>query len=514
MAKRKLSMEELFKTLPELPKDFIKWCYSFLPEIPIYYKREGKIAECQCGKCGKHYVTGERPYRKEKAVCPHCENKGFYEWKRVTRAEFFEKGMFIVQRTTSNDLVVRYFEMYQSYAQGRKARIELTEEKRAFLTLGDVYKYNNDSVWSMRTGIYGRRWVETRGFISIKNGELYEGWEEELKKSSLKYCDVNMIQKMTRLGKINVMIAFANNPAIEMYAKAGMRELVNTLVWKEGKTAQINRRGKSLKGQLRLKNGQKIKRFIEEKGDLVFLEILQTEEKMKENYTIEQETFLKEMFSRYSSEKTKILYLLKYMTLQQLINRVEKYNNQNGYYGKLSIVDGYYDYLKMREELGYDMTNGVFLYPKNLRRKHDEMVREKNARANELYIAKKMKQFPNIAKRFERLCRKYNYKNDGYMIRPAKDAGEIIMEGRTLHHCVGGDTYLKKHNEGETTILFLRKEENPEEPYYTIEIKGNKILQWYGVNDSKPNKEVIGRWLDCYMERLKNGKRNKLKAVG
>lgn len=514
MRKEKLSMEEAFRTLPELPKDFIKWCHSFLPEIPIYYKREGKIAKCQCGKCGEHYIVEDHPSRNEKAECPHCKNKGFYEWKRIVRAEFFGKGLFIVQRTTSNDLAVRYFGVYQDYRQGREARIELTEEKRIFLTLGDVYKYSNNAVWDMRKGKYEREWQETRGFIPMKDGELYRGWKEELKKSSLKYCDVNMIKTMTRLGIINVMIAFANNPAIEMYAKAGMEELVRWLIRKEGKTKQINRRGKSLKGQLRLKDGQKIKRFIAEKGNLTFLEILQTEEKMKENYTIEQETFLKEMFQGYGNKKAKIMYLTKYMTLQQLINRVKKYDNQPGYYGKLSIVDGYYDYLKMREELGYDMTNEVFLYPKNLRQKHDEMVREKNERADELHIAKKMKQFPNIAKKYEKLCKKYNFKKDGYVIRPAKDAGEIIMEGRTLHHCVGGDLYLRKHNEGKTVILFLRKEKSPQKPYYTIEIKENEILQWYGINDSRPNKGVIGPWLDCYMEKLKHGKRNKLKEAG
>lgn len=33
------------------------------------------------------------------------------------------------------------------------------------------------------------------------------------------------------------------------------------------------------------------------------------------------------------------------------------------------------------------------------------------------------------------------------------------MEGRTLHHCVGGDTYLGRHDRGESYILMLRAQE-------------------------------------------------------
>ena len=58
------------------------------------------------------------------------------------------------------------------------------------------------------------------------------------------------------------------------------------------------------------------------------------------------------------------------MSLKQLMNRIEKYKSQQGYYTDSEIIGRYYDYLQMREELGYDMRNEVFLYPKNLKEKH------------------------------------------------------------------------------------------------------------------------------------------------
>lgn len=517
MAKKtKPTMEELFATLPELPDGFKEWCYSFLPRIAIYYKRKGKIAECQCGKCGKHYIVNEQPSRNEKAICPKCKNEGFYEWKKVTHGRRFDKGIFLIQSTTNGNLVVRYFYLEQSFQQGIKAEIELTEIKRIFLTLGDEYRFNNEERWCGRHG-WERCWQQGKGNHLMENGAIYQNWRDEIKKSCLKYCDLDKIQRMTQRGKINILITFAKNPALEMYVKSGMKKLVDHLIRKEGSTKWINRRGKNLKQQLRLKDKRKIKRFIESEGDLVLLEILQLEEKHNIDYTPEEEAFLVKHFEGYYNKKNEISYLLNYMSLKQLMNRIEKYKRQQEYYIDSEILGRYYDYLHMRQTLGYDMTNEVYLYPKNLKEKHDEMVKEQNARKDELYITKKLKEFPNIAKRYEELSEKYSYKSEGYIIRPAKDAGEIIMEGRKLHHCVGGDNYLRKHDQGKTTILFLRREKSPNRPYYTIEIEGNKILQWYGIRDTKPDKQKIAKWLENYTKNLETKKKSKkqpLQAVG
>ena len=89
------------------------------------------------------------------------------------------------------------------------------------------------------------------------------------------------------------------------------------------------------------------------------------------------------------------------------------------------------------------------------------------------------------------------------MIRPAKNALEIADEGRELHHCVGtGSHYYEKHCKGESFILFLRRAEAPEIPFATIEISGNKILQWYEAYDEKPDEEILQPWLDKYTKQL------------
>lgn len=523
MKDEKKEIEELLAMLPELPQGFMQWCEDQMENAPVFYRRVGNYTECQCGICGEKYrlhTPKEQEYeaicidviprRKQKTECPKCKTQTYYEWKRVTKRQNEEKWFYLYQLLKDGSVVVRIFNCWRCKKQGTKQKTMTEEAERIFLIKGQVkkmayvyYYYSNVSGWTMVNG---------QGCPRIKNtnGPEYPGWEKVLEESALKYCDMRRIADaagkgtLRPLDRLEILMAYANNPAIEMYEKAGMKKLVRTLVWREGAIGSINRRKTTLSGQLRLKDKQRIKKFIESEGNTELLEILQYEEKHGYRWTEEQERWVENCWGVLKREKTMDTFM-KYMSIQKLINRVETYRKGRTLYGSArTTLTEYKDYLEMREELGYNMKNEVFIYPKNLHEKHQEMVEEKNARENELTIRKKNKEYPQIAEKYQKLCKRYQARTEGYILRPAKNAGEIIMEGRTLHHCVGRDVYLKKHNDGKTTILFLRKEKCPDKPYITIEIEGNRILQWYGINDTKPDKEVIGKLLEDYVEQLKN----------
>lgn len=92
---------------------------------------------------------------------------------------------------------------------------------------------------------------------------------------------------------------------------------------------------------------------------------------------------------------------------------------------------------------------------------------------------------------------------------PAEERAQLVIEGMTLHHCVGAnDRYMKKMADGESWILFLRKKEEPEKPYYTVEIdmKDDKILQWYSEFNRQPDREEISRFLNEYKWKIRRKK--------
>ena len=185
---------------------------------------------------------------------------------------------------------------------------------------------------------------------------------------------------------LNALEACANNPAMEMFFKTGMYKLVDFMIRSKGITKYINRRAKTPLKQLRLKDKAMLNRLIREKGDLDCLKVLQLETKTGEHYTEKQEKFVVEVYKAWKGEE-KLKKLLTYMSLKKMMNRVERYKKEDTH-SLYQVIDRYCDYLEMRKELGYDMKNEVFLFPKNLEEKHQEMVDEKNKRADELYIAK------------------------------------------------------------------------------------------------------------------------------
>lgn len=505
---KKIDMEAEFKTLPDLPEGFKPFCYSLLSPIRIYYRRHGKTAECICGKCGKEFATAEIPVRGGKAACPHCGNKGIWEWKRITREWYESYRIAILQRTMTGNIAARLFLVDQWYGQDG-AKIRLEEEKRWFMHMGDVYKFNNEDCYTSKG--WKKCWSQSAKGKAFDYNHIYPGWKKELEKSNLKYCDVERITRRGWAWTVDAIATYANNPAVEMYAKAGMSELVEHMLERQGQTKLINRRAKTPLAQLRLQEKAMLNRLIKGKGDPALLEVLQYEKKTGVKYTEEQERFLARIYVKYRGREN-LDFLLRYMSLTQLMNRLDKYREQGSCSSEHEGIQKYTDYLKMRMELEYDMTNELYIHPRNLKEKHDKMVRERNAKRDKDHVAKMKAAYPDIEKRYKKLCKKYSYEEGEYLIRPAKDAGEIVMEGRNLHHCVGGNTYLGRHNNGESSILFIRKKENPEEPYYTIEIRKNEIVQWYGARDSKPDKEVIEPWLEDYMEYLK-GKRRKGEKV-
>lgn len=170
-------------------------------------------------------------------------------------------------------------------------------------------------------------------------------------------------------------------------------------------------------------------------------------------------------------------------------------------------IQTYKDYLDMAKALGWDMKNDTVRLPKNLHRRHDEAVIEINIKlANEgIKLAD-----DSIIKRRA----KYNFEMGDYLIRCAVSANEIIREGKTLQHCVGG--YAQRHMSGALTICFLRRRDAPHKSLYTIEMQGNRLMQIHGFqndrNAANPRTTMawmIKPWLDWIAKGSKRDKDGK-----
>lgn len=96
---------------------------------------------------------------------------------------------------------------------------------------------------------------------------------------------------------------------------------------------------------------------------------------------------------------------------------------------------------------------------------HDSLSAEIDAYQNEIQAA----EFENSRSRFADL--EYEDEKAGLSIIAPKTAAEVIQEGKTLSHCVGG--YVKSIIAGASNILFIRKTDQIDQPYFTMEVSPN-----------------------------------------
>lgn len=173
--------------------------------------------------------------------------------------------------------------------------------------------------------------------------------------------------------------------------------------------------------------------------------------------------------------------------------------------GKATVtVDYLKDYWNMVVQVQNELPPEL-IFPKDIRTAHDIAmlkVKEKTDRIINEGIE-------TYAKQLEWLS--FTDEETGLFIRACANQSELIKEGKYLRHCVGG--YAKKVSEHKTSILFIRRIEEPDIPFYTLEYKEGLVIQNRGHQNCNRTEDVEifeKKWLD-YIKKykeIKNAKRS------
>lgn len=90
--------------------------------------------------------------------------------------------------------------------------------------------------------------------------------------------------------------------------------------------------------------------------------------------------------------------------------------------------------------------------------------------------------------------------DDTYVLVAPTSKEDLLIEGKTLNHCVY--SYINRMGLLETTILFLRKKGYEDSPYYTVEIKDGQITQCRSTNNQDPAN--IANYVQDWFKTVKN----------
>lgn len=434
----------------------------------ILYKRRGVKAEYRCCQCGGSYEKRIKPTLDYPLLFNETPRRGNLEKCRLCgcMGKLNQLGRAKETCTVFNTLIYQTLPDGTLTARGYRTRVSRYTDMEMSIETEEILRqfFRRKFFKSYEYFGYSKRWIpytneysfdESFDFkISLLSSDLrYFPTEDFRLLENNYYGDTKMLKALE---------TYANCPQIESVIKAGLTKTARQIYIKSGHTGEFNKKADRLTDFLRIsKNGYNW--LIKDKSDdYSRLETLRCAD--RNNVPLKNIELLYELRQHMNYNRDKdIEILLKYQSLVRLWNYLNKVSGE--YNGSIrDTLTEYLDYLKARTARGDDLTNEVYLHPKSLRQKWYELRRQEEQLKNKTYISNMLKKYPDIPKIYRRIEKKYTWQQSDYIIRPARDAEEIVLEGRTLHHCVGSDTqsYMSNYNAGKAYILVIRKTKEPE----------------------------------------------------
>lgn len=529
--RRMQQLEERCSCVEPLDDEFKAYCkkkFDKLGKHIMWYKRKGRYADFKCSTCGAEYrraieygVSYES--RAEKVVatpkqglisrCEKCGISGKYQ----ARERKIEENLTVYKADSYKDgLVIREVSVLQRIRKGEKESYDYNEMTRLYITPTEEHKdfciYDG---WTRECSWYDRNFSGMYSYQSTK-GFLYEPSLVNIKKSAFKYCAIDrFLSKYPKSDIHGYFKAYRRYPQLEYLVKMQLWKLAEPLTANFYQTNDMDMVAARPEDMLGIQK-KDIPYLVEQEGNITILNICRLQKQTGQQFEMIYCAWLYEILSvGYSSHRIyeQLLQIAEHMSIKRVINQLAKYvgyespddlegdyPNRFGYHYLNERAGKYLDYLQMRIELGYDLSNNVYSKPRDLDAAHQEMVMQSDAKKikeKSMTVDEKYTQIPKLIKQLSKV---YMYKDEKYQIVIPKSASDIIEEGHVLHHCVGGDNYLRAHNRQTSTILFLRHSKNPDIRFVTIEIKKDHIVQWYGAYDKKTEETEVNKWLRTYRE--------------
>lgn len=522
MEKRGELMDEDYRLCPEaLPEGLIDYIRrEVLPEDRVIIYKRGNVNGI-CTVCGTQvHARGRRFTQSAYATCPNCGARVIcvLEDGCAFAANYIE-NIVAVQKGTDGETV--FFRQWLLH-RDNSARWEHIED---FLqeTVRYVIRGNKTAKWQkqgkesyyMRTERYEldewTRWQDNR----IYDGSYFfypTGIEEALSGTAMQYADLEgyLEERGHNKNPIYFLEYHARYPVIEFLWKAGYRNIVHNRIFgmdRENRNAILWER-------------KKLKECF--KFPLRILKLMPPEE-----WSLNDIQRVNDLWEKYGGKvtDTEIRLVLQSKVdiqlwsrattyanagriLKYIKNQTDKRKEKNPDKRSISQNDtaqAYRDYLQECEQLHLDLHDKEILFPKDLTAAHNRTMEQVKFEKNKADQEK----FQKAVEKLE----KFAWGEGEFFIRPAREQMELTAEGKALHHCVGG--YIRDMAEEKTAIFFLRKANEPDKPFYTLELQKKRVIQCRTEHNASYDRNPdVKNFVDMWMEKVvKKGGKKKAKEA-
>ena len=530
---RKIKLMNLMRKVPGRPKNLREWFFEQAAgEDYMFRNRETK--EFVCTNCGESSwpeeikrQDGEKKIRHNDMVfCPSC-GKLVRAKTRTDHIEQKWKSCYLIQPVDEDTSVLRIIEAKVGWDNGRHY-VELGDEIRILL-----YKvYSNRKTKKTYKIYYEDHWdgwtKGNRKNLRAREGYLYPGEFGQILDGTTYSEATKVLEYLSKMGKelnYNRLVAGTGQmkgyaQKIEYLAKGHFWNLLRDTVdctdypgYPLQYYGPLDMREESIEGMFRIQDRQKINRIRDEHGGNRMVRWMQYSDEAGQK--ISKETV--QWMIKNEIEPSGIRELEKYMSPQKIMNYIERQKKEQ-YAGMTAeaVLEEYKDYLSMCVACCKNMADEMVYRPRELKRRHDEVVvdrqqiqilkeLENNAEGKEAYAQEMRQKFPEAEGILKEIKSRYEYEDEEYKIIVPNTLVDIVKEGRALHHCAGSsERYFDRIESRETYICFLRRQEAPRIPFYTIEVEpGGTIRQHRSYYDEEPGIEEIRVFLKEWQKAIR-----------
>lgn len=334
----------------------------------------------------------------------------------------------------------------------------------------------------------------------------------EIEKSAFRYClyGVYFDKRTMKWDLMKYLAACCIWPRdIEMLQKMGVNELVSDLICGRKINKACYKWGADNPQEAFGLNGQELREFLQDKN-LKHLELYKRLRRKKLNTGFEMIEHIENAVGPYHLEKLVKLCVDMQIKPERLMRYLVQFTGE-GVQPLHHAWQLYSDYIMMLHDLGRDDSPHNVRFPHNLTLAHDEACEELAALRNMTMTVGEMIKDLDTQHLIIQRQKRFNFELGDYFVRVAESTEEIHAEGEALKHCVGG--YAQRHMAGKTTILFLRRKDDPDNPLYTIEIMAGQLKQIHGYRNDVGKRPVtqtmawfLGPWCDWWQHGSRRDK--------
>ena len=558
-------IDAVMNPIKEPPKEFEDWVWETGMSFSRYliYKEEKKgEAVCECTHCKKIGTVKRKDIRlrnNEKGICPFCGSRVTIKARGKMPGQISDERWFLYVDPMEKGFALRYFRADRRIRSDKY--VEFTIDKSR--TEQDIFEYSRaiytfpkgkPKYESYEWGVYKQRgecrWCPDQGRIACMECILYPGnlpaaWEHTpMKYSALEVLSGNMPTVALRYeDAISKYIQF---PKLEWICKMGLNRLARDIIncrYSGNMVGKIREKGSTIYEILGLnKVNTRLLQAID--GDHYELRLLQVAQEIGLQFKPEQ---LKEYYETFRCNTDLLKQANRKTTLHKIVKYISK-ESENYPIGsegecwqysymryterddprterKRNMAKDWLEYLRWCRELGYDLDNMFVYMPKNFKKVHDRTAKEYQELVDKKAAAEKKRRERAAKKRMEETKRAleeilgenkelqnaFQIRGKGLLLVVPASAEDIKAEGAALHHCVG--TYVDRVARGETNIFFIRKEKEPDKPYFTMEWKDNDIVQCRGLRNCGMPPEVKAFTEAFKKKMLETAKKDKPKGL-